>query len=243
MRASRLQCSFKIKHSIFSLQVIEFLVLFSMNFPIQSLPIENGFSVKFNPISPKEDLKSRKLGTVFAKIPQEFKGQEEIRREDVLNTIMIPQKSEVPSGYTNQVGKVHPAQYVYDRNSTNVTIPLETQWEGENNLNLPLVIQPYTDYKVLVATAPPNVRLGGDDKQTLIYVVFPQDGSGEKAVYNIPIVYFINEKKGKVRAAKKESMDPILIVDSNRTVTGIKSKEIEKFVSFRNKLIKRYIDV
>lgn len=207
------------------------MVILSINFAIQSFPIENGFSVKFNPISPKEELKPRNMGTMFAKIPQEFEDQQNVRREEVLSTVLLPQKPEVPSGYTNQVAKLlFPTDYSYNRKSNNTSILLENDESGFNYLNLPIVKQPYNDYKVLVATAPPNVHLGGDNKQTLIYVVFPEDGSSDTGVYNVPVVYFIRG------TGKKELVDPILVVDSNRTVTGIKSKEIEKFVKFKNKL-------
>lgn len=204
-----------------------------MNLAIQSLPIENGFSIKFNPISPKEELTPKKFGALFGKIPQDFKREAVVRR-DILTKNFFRKVDDVPSGYTNQVAKLlFPAEYMYDPNNTQT-------WANVNFLNLPIIRQPYNDYKIIVATAPPYVKLGGDNKQTIIYVVFPEDGFTDPTAYNIPSIYFVNEKNGKMHRVKKGPGDPIMIVDSNRTVTGLKSKEISKYVSFKNKWTNRY---
>lgn len=210
-----------------------------MNFALQGFPIENGFSVKFSAISPKEELRPRKFGTLFAKIPQQSKSQEELRRDQILNTIWFPQKLELPDGYSNQVAKLlFPTESEYNRNSNILTRLLAEYWRGLNYLNMPVVSQPYDNYKVLVATAPPNMRFGGDYKQTFIYVVFPENGTEDSGIYNAPVVYFVHENTGTNNSMK--DLDPILVVDSNRTVTSIKSKEIVKFIKFKNKSLNRF---
>lgn len=216
---------------IFSLQIVAFLVIFSTNFAIQSYPIENGFSVKFNPISPKEELRPRKFGALFVKIPQEFKQQEDERRETLIKA-HLPQQ-DTTAGYSNQVAKLlFPRRVIYTTDNNNSS----KQWASDVNfLNLPVLRQPYDNYKIIVAAAPPNMRLTGDNKRTIIYVVFPDDGSSESGEYSIPTVYFVNERRGKSPREKKETPEPIIIIDSNRTVTGIKSKEISKYVKFNNK--------
>ncbi|PZC74712.1 hypothetical protein B5X24_HaOG207337 [Helicoverpa armigera] len=213
------------------------LVILSMNFPIQSFPIENGFSVKFNPMSAKEELRPRQFGALFAKIPQDFKS-EEINRRELLTKGYFPENPEFPVAYSNQVAKLlYPTKYHSNSYSENMT----GLWVDQVNfLNLPIVRQPYDNYKVLVASAPPNVQLGNDNKQTIIYVVFPDDGSNDQTVNNVPVIYFVNEKNAKINTEKKGPADPILIIDSNRTVTGLKSKEISKFIRFKNKWTNRF---
>lgn len=184
----------------------------------------------------KEDLKPKKFGALFAKVPQDFRAENEIRRE-VLTKSFFPQKSDAHAGFSNQVAKLlYPTRYVYDTNNSR-------SWTNHVHfLNLPILSQPYDDYKILVATAPPNIHVG-DNKRTLVYVIFPEDSqsaSVKTGFSNVPTVYFVNERNSKMDLEKKGQADPIFIVDNNRTVTGLKSKEIAKFVRFRNKWTNRY---
>lgn len=184
----------------------------------------------------KEDLKPKKFGALFAKVPQDFRAENEIRRE-VLTKSFFPQKSDASTGFSNQVAKLlYPTRYVYDTNNSR-------PWTNHVHfLNLPILRQPYDDYKILVATAPPNIHIG-DNKRTLVYVIFPEDSqsaSVNSGFSNVPTVYFVNERNSKMDLDKKGPVDPIFIVDNNRTVTGLKSKEIAKFVRFRNKWTNRY---
>lgn len=206
---------------------------------IQSFPINNGFSVKFNPLNPKEDVKPKSFGALFAKIPQALSSEAKLRRQ-FISKAYYPNPPELGSGCSNQVAKV-----VYPLKNAS-TDDNYNELKGNENLsfiNLPIVKQPFENYKILVAMAPPNVKITSEDhdpKSMVIYVVFPDDGSEELSPINIPAIYFVNQKNGKMDIHKKEKAEQILIVNSNRTVTGLKSKEIEKFVKFKNKLTNRY---
>ncbi|XP_060809674.1 uncharacterized protein LOC132903957 [Amyelois transitella] len=106
-----------------------------------------------------------------------------------------------------------------------------------NIVDLPAVKQPYQNYKVLVATAPAGLELDDEDSKALtLYVVF--DSDNEHNPMNLPAVYFVKKRPG---ASPRDNIrDPIFVVDSNRTVTNLRSKEIQKFLKFRNKLTNRF---
>ncbi|CAH0703509.1 unnamed protein product [Spodoptera exigua] len=216
-------------------RVAAFLVIFSTNFAIQSYPIENGFSVKYNPNYPKEDLRVKKPVAIFGKNPQEFKQQEYGRRETV--TEAPDKQDDMATGYSNLLAKLmFPRRLIYTTDSKNSSHKLLNEVDL---FNLPVVRQPYANYTVIVAAAPPNMHLDGDNKRTIIYIVFPDNGSSDSGKYSIPAVYFVKERSGKNRREKKELAEPIIIIDSNRTVTGIKSKEISKYLKFNNKWTSR----
>ncbi|XP_059062348.1 uncharacterized protein LOC131855124 [Achroia grisella] len=209
---------------------ISFLVIYSTNIIIQSLPINNGFSVKFNPISVQEEVKPKIFGALFAKISQVLTPKAALRRE-ILAKTHSPHLPDLGTGCSNQIVKIifphkgEDGNYIQERVNTNF-------------LNLPIIKQPFDTYKILIATAPPNVKMGGDDdKPMVIYIVFPEDGTDS---INIPTIYFVNNNNEKLYNDSKTSVDPIIIIDSNRTVTGLKSKEIQKYVKFKNKLANHY---
>lgn len=109
-------------------------------------------------------------------------------------------------------------------------------------MNLPMVKAPISDYKILVATAPPNMKMGrGDEaKNIIIYIVFPEDTeelTGEDTL-KVPEVYFVTKQEGT--NARKQKPEPLILIDNNRTVTGLRSKDVAKFLTFKNQLINHY---
>lgn len=105
-----------------------------------------------------------------------------------------------------------------------------------------MVKPPINDYKILVATAPPNMKMGrGDDaKKIVIYIVFPEDTedlTGEENL-KIPEVYFVIKQEGS--DARKERSEPLLLINNNRTVTGLRSKNVAKFLTFKNQMLNHY---
>ncbi|KAM3968865.1 uncharacterized protein ACR2FA_001565 [Aphomia sociella] len=211
------------------------ITIYSTNIVIQSLPINNGFTVKFNPISFKEEVKPKTFGALFAKIPQELSPKAAYRRE-VLVKAHSPHPPDLGAGCTNQIARIiFPLKGIGDVNDTH-------GWASVNLLNLPIIKQPFDSYKILIATAPPHLKISGDDdeKPLVIYIVFPEDGATDLNTINIPTIYFVNKSNGKIDLNKRDTADPILIIDSNRTVTGLKSKEIQKFIKFKNKLADHY---
>ncbi|CAB3225343.1 unnamed protein product [Arctia plantaginis] len=216
--------------------IIAFLIVYIMVCVIQTLPIENGFTVRFNPISSREDFRTKKIGRIFLKLQEDTEKQLQDTKRYLFTKTFSPEPT-APLKHTTQVNEL--------------STPSKTSWEYNeaetwansnlNFLNLPVISQPYADYKILVATAPPNLILGSgaDRKRMIVYVVFPNDGSGDSELDEIPRIYFVNENSIK-KKPKKDADEPIIIVDSNRTVTGLKSKEIEKFLKFRNKLTNRF---
>ncbi|CAG4984885.1 unnamed protein product [Parnassius apollo] len=218
-----------------SKSIILALLLILLMKKIECLPLSNGFSLKFNPISVKEENKLKSFGAVFAKIPQDPTHISE--RREVLSEAIFAHPAEPANGCTNQIAKLlYPLKNF--KNQTNET----RAWENANFINIPVIKQHFDAYNILVATAPNNVKLGRkkDALPTVIYVVFPIEDVNEATDLNLPTIYFVNRVDGNVDLSKKEKAEPIFIIDSNRTVTGIKSKEVSKFVRFKNKLRNLY---
>ncbi|KPI91968.1 hypothetical protein RR46_08394 [Papilio xuthus] len=216
--------------------IITLLLLCFTNYSIEGIPISNGFSLKFNPISHKEPIKPRSFGALFAKIPQELPRSVHINQD--LSEAVFAHPANLADGCTNQVAKM-----VYPKSVTNKYINETQTPETVNFINLPIISQHAESYNVLVATAPKNIRIGQkrDALPTVLYVVFPGDGeSNETSNMNLPAIYFVNKDDEKGDETKKEKLEPIFIIDSNRTVTGLKSKEVSKFVRFKNKLRNLY---
>lgn len=113
-------------------------------------------------------------------------------------------------------------------------------------MNLPLIKSPISDYKVLVATAPPNIKMGrGDDaKRIIVYIVFPEDTEEvtDDANLKIPEVYFVTKQRdGTIPTdSRKERFEPLLLINNNRTVTGLRSKDVAKFLKFNNQMLNHY---
>ncbi|XP_045784025.1 uncharacterized protein LOC123880128 [Maniola jurtina] len=209
--------------------VIHVLLILLYIKKIYSFPINNGFSVKFNPILPKEQVRTQFTGAIFAKIPQELKFG---ATHELLSKAVFPQGAHLGLGTSNQIAKII-FQSPSPANDSKVK-------EDKNFINIPIVAQPFENYKIVVATAPKNIRIGkGEDaKPVVIYIVFPED-DGDPKSFNIPSIYFITKADGPFPFHKKKE-DTILLVDSNRTVTGLKSKAMAKFVKFKNKITNQF---
>lgn len=208
------------------------------NLLIDCVPISNGFSLKFNPISPKEPVKPKSFGTLFAKIPQETPSA--VRRGEVLSKAIFTHPLELANGCTNQIAKMlYPVKVTLGvANSTRTG-----DGENVNFINLPIIKQPSDSYNVLVATAPKNVKLDkkSDALPTVLYVVFPSGNETNETNYiNLPTIFFVKQSNGNTDLNKKEKDLPLFIVDNNRTVTGLRSKEVSKFVRFKNKFRSLY---
>ncbi|XP_028032919.1 uncharacterized protein LOC114245109 [Bombyx mandarina] len=206
--------------------VIFLFVISSLETYVQTLPINNGLSVKFKPISAKEDIQPKTFGALFAKIPQDYTPEATFRRE--ILQAFLSQPPELGKGCTNQIAKITSCK-VCNENET------YTDEDKIHYINLPIVTQPFEDYKILVATSPPAMKMSYN-KPSVIYIVFPDDSAENISALAIPKIYFVNTVDGKLNIDENEKVEPILIIDSNRTVTGIKSREISRFVRFRNKL-------
>lgn len=201
----------------------------STNFGTNSYPIHNGMSVKFHiDVGKREE--SKTFGALFAKVPQVLTPETAHKRKRLKK-----QFAELPNlgiGCTNQIARiVFPFKSNY--NDTNT-------WGSANFINIPIIEQPFTDYKILVATAPPHLKMGDDGKPIVIYVVFSDDSTMDEAgSLKVPSIYFVNKSDAKSNLDgidKKDKFDPVIIIDSNRTVTGLNSKNVAKFVNFKNKL-------
>lgn len=178
--------------------------------------------VQFNPVPTEEP--DPKI------YPAELDKETSTERIEELRSIFNTAKRSVGS---NQKGKLiySPKLPSQDKSRDN------TFTEGlKNFISLPIISQPYENYKILVATAPPQIRLHGDKAEPIvIYVVFTEDDPRAAKTPNIPAIYFVNKRGGQIDLNRKEKAFPIFIVDNNRTVTGLRSKEIAKYVSFKRR--------
>lgn len=213
-----------------------FAILVFPYFFIESLPIKNGFSIKFKPISTKEEFRPRTFGALFAKISQDFSPDTDLRRELLSKTLSSPTMG-LGTGCTNQVARII-FPYRYFQTKTNDT----TFVNSLNFGNLPKIKPLLRDYKILVATAPPHIKMGrGDDaKKIIIYIVFPdstEDPTGDNNL-KIPEVYFVTRQD--VTDVRKERLEPLLLINNNRTVTGLRSKHVAKSLIFKNKRLNHY---
>ncbi|XP_053623596.1 uncharacterized protein LOC128682779 isoform X2 [Plodia interpunctella] len=168
-----------------------------------------------------KSLGGKLLGTEFSSIPEDFSSIPKVQQNKLTNQVSH-------MGCSNERLLLPLKYHVDDRLS-----------EGLDNrnkiVNLPTVKQPYQNYKVLVATAPAGLELDEDNKPMTVYIVF-NDENNYQSPLDLPSVYFV--KKSMNRGNK--NLDSMFLVDSNRTVTGLRSKEIEKFVKFRNKFTSRF---
>lgn len=197
---------------------------------IRSPPIKSRFSVKLKPLMPKEEIKAKSFGNIFAKIPQDLNTGD---MQEFLSMAILPENANLGLGSTNQIAKImFPTLPPTDESKTK---------ESKNVMNIPIISQPFGDYKILVATAPKNIKLGKgeDDKPVVVYIVFSDDADDHSQSLNIPSVYFVTTPDGPLPFQKKKE-DPVIVVDSNRTVTGLKSKAMAKFVKFKNKMTNRF---
>ncbi|CAF4746251.1 unnamed protein product [Pieris macdunnoughi] len=205
------------------------LVLFALT-TAQSLPIYNGFSVKFSPLLNKEEIRPKTFGALFAKIPQEPRAAQEALQRKLLSKVDV-----LGAGCTNQVAKILYQTPFAQNNSINSTLT------ESNYINIPIIQQQVEEYKILIAAAPPDVKINAfDDRPLVVYIVFPNDAFTDNVI--MPKIYFVHEAKGHIDIHKKK-LDPMILVDHKRKVTNLKSNEISKFVKFRNKLINHYRSV
>lgn len=201
------------------------LVIVSVNQVTLSRPLNNGLSVKFKQFSMKQERnKPKTFSTLFAENSQDADVD---AQQNVISTPYFAHIPELANGCTNQMAKI--LFPIIHRNETS----------SQDYINIPVVEQPFRDYKIVVATAPSHIKIAGPDaKPVVVYVVFPEEEPSGSQTMNVPTVYFVTKKGITRKGMKRENVEPILIIDSNRTVTGIKSKEVAKYIKFKKQLSK-----
>lgn len=215
--------NFFLKITVILQVAVTILIIAAVDKFARGRAINNGLSLKLNPINGKNN-----TGMLFPKIPQEAAHE---YRLDVPSKAYISDAAALSSGVSTykQVAKVV---------LPNITSTTNTGMY-EPFIKIPIVWQPFSDYKIVIATAPWKMRIkGGDMKPVVVYFVFPEDyeDPSDRSV-NIPEIYFV--KKGYVRDIIKKDLfkpEPFILIDNNRTVTGLKSNTVAKFVKFKNKL-------
>lgn len=199
-----------------------------------SKPINNGFTLKFNPDSAKEVIKPKTFGALFAKNTQEMTHNDANIQNEILSKAIAfsSNSTEHRTASTSQMSKI----LLPSKKNLNDNYSMNT-----NYINIPVIQQPFNDYKILVATAPSNFRISGaEEKPVVVYVVFSEDEATDTKSINIPAVYFVRKPSSSPDLNKLQKIDTVLVIDSNRTVTGLKSKAVAKFVKFKNKMTTRY---
>ncbi|XP_064076550.1 uncharacterized protein LOC135194675 [Vanessa tameamea] len=194
-----------------------------------AIPINNGLIVKFNAVSTKEEKQSKTYGAVLTKTSQDFKPE---ANSEIHSQEIYPQATEFGTGSTNQIAKILFPSRAYRFN--------ESKSQADTNfIKIPIIEQHVRDYKVIVANAPKNFRIGSgpDSLPIVIYIVFPND-EPEELSFGMPAIYFVKKFNG-LPLHKNDNVDPLFIIDTNRTVTGLKSTEIFKYVKFKNQLTDR----
>lgn len=194
---------------------------------VRGKAIHNAINLRLNPIFVEEEnLAAHGQGGVFAKIPAETLPLSEYK-QDFLSQSYISNTPKF-SISTKRIAKV-----LFLDKPFNMS---ETTENYDHFLKIPIISQPFSDYKLVVATAPWNMRISGSDsKPVVIYYVFPEDDNEPTSV-NIPEIYFVKKGSEPKDINKKDKFDPLILVDHNRTVTGLKSKTVSKFIKIKNRL-------
>ncbi|KAI5631868.1 hypothetical protein NE865_15427 [Phthorimaea operculella] len=216
------------------------LLLFYTNSLIAGLPVRNGFRLKFSSLLKKDENRPKIIGSIFTKISQDL-SPEAILRQQIFSLMIKPPAPQLGTGCSNQVARKVPllreqaAQQHVDT----------TSWNSTTFYHLPIIKQPFKDYKVIVATAPPDIRIGrGEDrKNVVVYVIFNEDeNENQEETMEVPEIYFVNRISGinKIDPDEKPGLKSAIVVDNNRTLTGINSKHVQKLLTFRNKPVNRY---
>ncbi|CAH0716380.1 unnamed protein product, partial [Brenthis ino] len=191
------------------------------------MPVTNNVIGSENLDSARVTKEMKSYGTLFAKIPQEFK---HLVSNGILSPSVFPQDLDLGSGCTNQIAKlIIPLKASHEISESKL-------WDGTSFIHIPIIRQPFKEYKVLVAVAPKAVRIGSIDnkKPIVVYVVFPDDDVKDIKHFEMPEIYFV--AKSNEALIKNKNADPIIVMGSNRTVTGIKSAKMMKIVKLKNKL-------
>lgn len=191
------------------------------------MPVTKNVIGSDNSASARVTKEMKSYGAVFAKIPQELK---HLASNEILSPSVFPQDLDLGSGCTNQIAKLLiPLKASHEISESKL-------WDGTSFIHIPIIRQPFKEYKVIVAVAPKAVRIGrGDNKKPIVvYVVFPDDNVNDIKHFEMPEIYFVTKSNGTL--IKNKNADPIIIMDNNRTVTGIKSAKVTKIVKLKNKL-------
>lgn len=157
--------------------------------------------------------------TLFVKIPQEHKN---LPTKEILPESIFPRDLDLGTGCTNQIAKI----LIPVKASNELSQP--DSWDGTSFIKIPTIRQPFDDYKIIVAQAPNNLKIGNEP--VVVYIVFSEDDDSVQN-FKIPEIYFV----AKNRLLRNKVDDPFLIIDNNRTVSGYKSNKVTRIIRFKNK--------
>ncbi|XP_041986867.1 uncharacterized protein LOC121738709 [Aricia agestis] len=185
---------------------------------IPAVPIHNGFTVKFSPGAPKEDIKPKTFGSLFAKTSQGLTPQAQKLSQTILTQGL---------GCTNHIAR----HFAIESNLYNTS-----EDRKMDMLTIPILKELNETYKIIVVKAPKGFRIGKrDSEQAIIYILFSDEDTEE---FHIPEVYFVKKSPSDVLDSK--IVDPVIIVNNNRTITRLRSADITKFVRFKSKRNNRH---
>ncbi|CAH2103211.1 unnamed protein product [Euphydryas editha] len=187
-------------------------------------PINNGLIVKINPVYPKEEVKAKSFNATN-KNPQELKSKV---NNGIISQAIFPKAVNSETSCTNQVTKIlFPSRAEFDDSEL---------WVNKNFINIPIIEEKVNDYTIIVAKAPKKFRIGRGHKAmpVIVYIVFPNDDPEDLSI-KMPLIYFVTEAD-RLFLDKNHKFDPVIMINSNRTTTGLKSNNVFKFVKFKNKL-------
>lgn len=169
----------------------------------------------------------KSFGGLFVKVPQDVTKDE---TQDLISEAIVPRITDMRIGCTNQIARL----------LLPVRIPIElndTKTSHNASFNLPIIDKTLDNYKIIVAVAPKHIKIGkGDARDLSVYIIFHDDEAADSNSIKMPSIYFVSKADVGRDLQRKEKADPIFVIDSNRTVTGLKSNEVSKFIKFRNKL-------
>ncbi|XP_045458255.1 uncharacterized protein LOC123668567, partial [Melitaea cinxia] len=211
--------------SIVSLPFLkDFIVVLIPILFVTATPINNGLVLKINPVYPKEEIKAKSIDTSLTKNRQDLKATVNNR---LISEAIFPKTVDTETSCTNRVTKIlFPPGDEFNDSESGLNI---------NFINIPIVEQQVQDYTIIVAKAPKKFKIGREHEAlpVIVYIVFPNDDPENMSI-KIPLIYFVTESE-QLNLNEKDKLDPIILINSNRTTTGLKSNNVFKFVKFKNK--------
>lgn len=213
----------------FKLTFLQFIVLLIPILFVTATPINNGLVLKINPGYPKEEVRTKSIDTSLTKNRQDLKAKVNNR---IISEAIFPKTVDTETSCTNRVTKIlFPSRDEFNDSESGLNI---------NFINIPIIEEQVQDYTIIVAKAPKKFKIGRDHEAlpVIVYIVFPNDDPENMSI-KIPLIYFVTETE-RLHLNEKDKLDPVIMINSNRTTTGLKSNNVFKFVKFKNKLKKSF---
>lgn len=207
----------------FKLTFLQFIVLLIPILFVTATPINNGLVLKINPGYPKEEVRTKSMDSNLTKNRQDLKANDRIISEAI-----FPKTVDTETSCTNRVTKIlFPSRDEFNDSESGLNI---------NFINIPIIEEQVQDYTIIAAKAPKKFKIGRDHEAlpVIVYIVFPNDDPDNMSI-KIPLIYFVTEPE-RLHLNEKDKLDPVIMINSNRTTTGLKSNNVFKFVKFKNKL-------